>query len=346
MEPRGAPFVDARFLKALEETGCVGPQTGWLPISDLDSPAYLKTHSHGEFVFDWMWADAAHRAGIRWYPKLLVAAPFSPVVGPRLGLKAHSPQKGAESLERIEAYLADHDLMYASINFCDSIDQAVLEQSPWLMRCDWQYHWQNRGYCTFEDFLATLKRKARKNIQAERRKTREAGWTIRWVSGDQACDDLLELAYRCYLSTHQMYGNHPALTLDFFQRIAASMGPSLQLCIASLHNRDVAVAIFFRDSSRLYGRYWGSLVDTRDLHFEVCYYQGIDYCIEHGLTWFEPGAQGEHKIKRGFLPQQTHSYHWINHPGLRDAIADYLSKERAAMVVRGKQLEALSPYAQ
>lgn len=345
MELRGAPFVDARFLNALVDCGCVGPGTGWLPVADLDAPAYIKTHSHGEFVFDWMWAEAAQRAGIRWYPKLLIAAPFSPVVGPRLGLKTRSSDHASNTLVDIESYLVETQINYASINFCDPLDQEVLEQSRWLKRTDWQFHWQNRGYADFESFLAALKRKPRKNIQAERRKTATAGWVFRWVSGNEASPEELALAHRCYLSTHQLYGNHPALSAAFFHAVAAHMGPILQLCIARADDQDLAVAIFFRDANRLYGRYWGSLVDTRDVHFEACYYQGIEYCIQHQLDWFEPGAQGEHKIKRGFLPQQTHSYHWLNDDRMRPAVADYLRQEHHAVMAYREQLEALNPYA-
>ena len=339
-----SPFVDERFRQALIDQGCVGEATGWRPVAELDAPAYLKDHSHGEFVFDWMWGRAAQRAGIPWYPKLLIAAPFSPVTGERLSLTDRHPAAMQQTLADIERYCHAHQLTNAGINFCSALDGEVLSQSQWLHRFDWQFHWHNRGYQTFDDFLAQLKRKPRKNIRAERKKANQSGWTFQWVSGLEANDLQLALAHQCYAITHHRYGNHPALSLGFFTQAAQAFGEQFLLCIAAQDNEPLACAIFFRDDRRLYGRYWGSLVEVRDVHFEVCYYQGIDYCIEHGLEWFEPGAQGEHKIKRGFMPQQTHSYHWFAIPELNRGISDYLQQEKRALDNYRAELESMNPY--
>jgi uncharacterized protein len=350
---RTGPFVDWRFLASLEEAGCIGRHNGWEPCVPLvqrdtglaaAAPAFLKTHSHGEFVFDWAWARAAHAAGMHWYPKLLVAAPFSPVPGPRL-LGAERDRQSAEALvEQIESLVDQRTLSSAGVNFCDHHDAEVLRAAGWLERFDWQFHWHNPGYRDFDDFLDNLKRKPRKNIRTERRRVRAQGWQFEWKSGSEMDDDDIDLADRCYQSTFALYGNLPMLNRNFFRLCAERFGPRFLLCIARRHGQPLATAIFWRDEERLYGRYWGSLVDTRDVHFETCYYQGIDYCIRHGLQWFEPGAQGEHKIRRGFLPRKTHSFHFIRHPGMRRAIADWLQREARALDEYRRHLDTLDPY--
>ncbi len=348
------PFVDWRFLDSLQEAGCIGQASGWtpcLPVIGNDgrlraaAPAFLKSHSHGEFVFDWAWARASHGAGMPWYPKLLVAAPFSPVPGPRL-LGAERDRVAALALvERIEALVHQRDLSSAGVNFCDSHDADILRESGWLERFDWQYHWHNPGYRDFDDFLDCLKRKPRKNIRAERRRVSQDGWRFEWKNGTEMDQDDLDLADRCYQSTFALYGNLPSLNRHFFELCARRFGAQFLLCIARLGGEALACAVFWRDQSRLYGRYWGSLADTRDVHFETCYYQGIDYCIRHHLQWFEPGAQGEHKIRRGFLPQKTRSFHFIRHPGLRHAIGDWLQHEAEALHNYRQHLDTLDPFA-
>jgi uncharacterized protein len=351
---RTGPFVDWRFLSALEQSGCLTSQSGWQPWTQMvtapgnqlqaAAPAYLKAHSHGEFVFDWAWAQAAQSAGIRWYPKLLVAAPFSPVPGPRL-LGAARDHAAAENLvANIETFVEDRKLSSAGVNFCDRDDADILQRAGWLGRFDWQFHWHNPGYRDFEDFLDCLKRKPRKNIRAERRRVRDAGWEFSWKNGNELDSQDLDLAYRCYLSTFSLYGNLPALNRDFLACCADLFGEDFLLCLAQLDGSPGAVAIFWKDRERLYGRYWGSQEDTRDVHFEACYYQGIEYCIRNGLAWFEPGAQGEHKIRRGFLPQKTLSFHYIRHLGLRRAIDRYLSAEAEALLSYRQQLDRLDPF--
>jgi predicted N-acyltransferase len=351
---RTGPFVDWRFLASVEACGCTGREAGWLPLALTESddddrpiaaaPLWLKSHSHGEFVFDFIWAQAAHQNGMPWYPKLLVAAPFTPVTGPRLLGAEHRPEAARRLVERIEAMVETHGLQSAAVNFCDRHDAAVLRESGWLERFDWQYHWHNDGYADFDDFLGRMRSKPRKNIRAERRRVHNEGWTFRWRDGTELDTGELDLVDRCYQTTFALYGNLPSLNRAFFDRAAQRFGEEFLVCIASLEGQDLACAVFWRDDRRLYGRYWGSLVETRDVHFETCYYQGIDYCIRQGLEGFEPGAQGEHKIRRGFLPRRTRSFHYIRHPGLRAGIARWLESEGKALEQRREQLDALDPY--
>jgi predicted N-acyltransferase len=346
--------MDWRFLTALEQAGSVGPTVGWDPCPLFnpgpDAPlaaasAYLKSNSHGEFVFDWAWARAAHQAGLHWYPKLLIAAPFSPVPGPRLLGAATQPDAARALIRAAEDQVERHRLSSAGVNFCDENDARLLREAGWLERFDWQYHWRNEDYRDFDDFLSHLKRKPRKNIRAERRRVREAGWRFRWCDGSELEADDIDLVDRCYQSTFALYGNLPMLNREFFRLAAERFGPDFLVCFAEQDGQAQAAAVFWRDRQRLYGRYWGSLIDTRDVHFETCYYQGIDYCIEHGLAWFEPGAQGEHKIRRGFLPQKTRSFHYIRHPGMRQAIDRYLHQESQALMAYREQLDTLDPFA-
>ena len=349
------PFVDWRFLASLEQAGCVGPATGWRSCSLIEhedggrlqaaAPGWIKSHSHGEFVFDWAWARAAQGAGLAWYPKLLIAAPFSPVPGPRLLGAEQQPGAALRLLDQARDLVEHNAWSSAGINFCTEADARIIERRPeWLARHDWQFHWHNAGYRDFKDFLDDLKRKPRKNIRAERRKVTEQGWQFEWIDGTNMGSEEIDFADRCYQSTFALYGNLPMLNRSFFALNAERFGKDFLLCVARRHDRPRAAAIFWRDQKRLYGRYWGSVEETRDVHFETCYYQGIEYCIEHGLEWFEPGAQGEHKIRRGFLPQKTRSFHYIPHPGLRQGIARYLVAEAEALRNYRQQLEELNPF--
>ena len=354
LEARTGPFMDWRFLELLEKSGCVGGDSGWHPapivLRDASgtlkaaAPGWLKQHSHGEFVFDWNWARAAQQAGLGWYPKLLIASPFSPVPGPRLLGCNGNAERALELAQASEALMIKSRLSSVGVNFCSQWEQQQLVDAGWLARQDWQFHWHNRGYRDFQDYLDTLKRKPRKNIRAERRKVSEQGWSFEWKTGQELNEADIDLAYRCYLSTFALYGNVPMLNRAFFQGCAEAFGTDFLVCVARRAGRNRAATIFWRDEQRLYGRYWGALEDCQDVHFEACYYQGIDYCIRHGLAAFEPGAQGEHKIRRGFLPTATHSAHLIAHPGMRAAIARYLVAEHQAVQQYGQQLERLNPY--
>ncbi|RFF31915.1 GNAT family N-acetyltransferase [Wenzhouxiangella sediminis] len=348
------PFVDWRFLASAEEAGCTGADTGWRPCPLTEArddgslicaaPAWFKDHSHGEFVFDFAWAQASGRAGMPWYPKLLVAAPFSPVTGPRLLGSADHPSAALDLVRRMETLVGELGLWSAGVNFCDADDADILREAGWLERFDWQYHWRNDGYRDFDEFLSRLRRKPRKNIRAERRRVHEQGWRFRWRHGASLDECELDLVDRCYQTTFAVYGNLPSLNRDFFEKAAARFGREFLVCIAERDGEDLACAVFWRDAKRLYGRYWGSLVETRDVHFETCYYQGIDYCIREGIEWFEPGAQGEHKIRRGFLPRPTRSFHYIRHPGLREGVSRWLAAEGEFLEERSKRLAELDPF--
>ncbi|MEE4639336.1 MAG: GNAT family N-acetyltransferase [Wenzhouxiangella sp.] len=354
LEANPGPFIDWDFLDSVQRAGCVGGSSGWQPffLTCQDggqirsaAPAWIKRHSHGEFVFDWAWARAAHQSGMAWYPKLLVAAPFTPVTGPRL-LGVNADPTGARALvETLVETVHQNGLSSAGVNFCRWEEAEILRSAGWLERFDWQFHWQNSGYRDFDDFLERFRRKARKNIRAERRKVAEAGWRLQWKAGNELSAADIDLVAECYLTTFQLYGNHPSLNRPFFAEAAARFGDRFQVCLAERNGQPLAAAIFWHDNQRLYGRYWGSLVDCRDVHFEACYYQGIEFCIRNRLQAFEPGAQGEHKIRRGFLPTRTHSFHYIRHPGMRNAIARYLESEAAALFQYREHLDSLNPFA-
>jgi len=347
---RGAnPFTDHRFLSALQRAGCVGGNTGWqyAPVAQDSpagacAPAWLKFHSHGEFVFDFAWAEAAHRAGMRWYPKLLIAAPLTPVTGPRLLGHEAAPREAL--IEQLEEIVERDQLSSCGINFCDAPDHALLDRRGWLGRFDWQFHWRNRGYRDFDEFLAALRSKPRKNIRRERRLAHADGWRYRWLDGDGISEAELDTVARCYHTTFALYGNLPSLNRDFFQFAARAFGKQFLVCMAEKGGEDLACSVFWRNDRRLYGRYWGALVETRDVHFEACYYQGIEYCVDHGLEAFEPGAQGEHKIRRGFSPVRTFSHHYVRHPGLREGIRRWLGMEAQALEAYRRELKSLEPY--
>ena len=338
---RGAnPFTDARFLRAAAAAGCVEGASGW-HWAGLALPGWIKLHSHGEFVFDFAWADAARRNGLAWYPKLLIAAPFTPVTGPRLF--GRDAEARAAALAEIEARLVDDGLPAASINFGDEQDAEILDDSAWLSRFGWQYHWHNRSWRDFDEFLAALRAKPRKNIRQERRRANR-DWTYRWLDGETISDGELATVANCYRTTHLLYGNRPSLNEAFFRQAARDFGRTFLVCMAARDGEDRACSVFWASPTRLFGRYWGALEETRDVHFEACYYRGIEYCIEHGLEAFEPGAQGEHKIRRGFVPVRTRSWHWIAHPGLREGIRHWLGMEAEALVEHRRHLDALVPY--
>jgi predicted N-acyltransferase len=347
------PFLSYDFLAALERSGSVGPRTGWTPhhlalYEDEQlvafAPAYLKDHSHGEFVFDWAWADAYRRLGLPYYPKLLTGVPYSPVSGPRL-LTRRSHPSAAELRERLVDLALDscnqRELSSWHCNFIRDEERPALESRALLERRDWQFHWHNEGFADFEDFLARLRSRKRKNIRRERQQVRDAGVEFRSLHGGDIGDAELDFLYRCYLRTFQAYGNHPALSRGFFERIAASLDQRFLLILALRDSTPLAMSLFLAGGGRLYGRYWGCTEELPGLHFETAYYQGIEYCIRQGIAVFESGAQGEHKISRGFVPRQTGSYHYLRDERFRGAVAAYLERERAWM---GEYREQLAPH--
>jgi predicted N-acyltransferase len=347
------PFLRHEFLSALEEQGCVNRRIGWVPRHLLVEqgagrlvaalPMYLKFNSFGEFVFDWAWADGYERAGLAYYPKLVVAAPFTPATGPRLLLAPEATGETAAEVLRL-AVEAARSTGVSSLHWLFATDPLLAESPQLLRRVGCQFHWENRGYGGFDDFLGELTSKRRKEIQRERRLVREAGIELVRLKGSEVEPKTWRIVHELYCSTFAKFGNYPALNERFFRSIAESMGDGVLVVLALRHGEIVGFAYFLVGPDALYGRYWGCTEEIPALHFEACYYQGIEFCIEEGLRRFEPGAQGEHKISRGFLPTRTWSYHWIAHGEFRRLIARFLEREDAAMQDHIAELEARSPY--
>jgi len=344
------PFVAHAFLHGLERHGCLREQWGWRPQhltlwegDDLiaAAPAYLKDNSHGEFVFDHAWAHAYARAGLDYFPKWLCAVPYSPVTGPRL--LAATPERRRMLVEMMAGLCAGNALSSVHVNFHTDEDDAAFPED-WLPRIDVQYHWRNdRGWRDFDDYLAAFDHKHRKNIRQERAKVARAGIVFRVVDGTRATADDLSAMHDFYLQTFAEYGNRPAITLEFLQHLAREMPASLVIMLAMRDGAPIAGALCLRGGDTLHGRYWGAMETVPGLHFETCYYQGIEYCLREGLTRFEPGAQGEHKLARGFLPTLVRSRHWIAHPQFRDALREWCSQEAASVRAYARTLEAHSP---
>ncbi len=347
----GNPFVCHAFLQGMEEHGCLRQDYGWLPhhllMFDDDQlvaavPAYLKGNSHGEFVFDFSWANAFERAGGNYYPKLLGASPYSPVPGPRL-LASHA----ADKKTLVTALVAEAERLGLSsvhVNFLLDADLPAFDDR-WLQRSDWQFHWHNRGYAHFPAFLDALSGKKRKNIRQERRQASESGLQIAMEAGSSlGAADWHDL-HALYATTFDMKGNHAALTEPFFQHLGRHLGDGVQVATARMDGRVVAMALFLVGKTTLYGRYWGSVVEVPGLHFELCYYLGIDFCIANKLQTFEPGAQGEHKMARGFLPTPTHSRHYLANESFHEAVRQSLEHEAPARRAYFDELMEHSPYA-
>jgi len=334
----GHPFLSHRFLLALEQSGCAAEETGWAPrhiwLQDEAgtaigaAPLYAKTHSQGEYVFDHGWADALNRAGVNYYPKLQCSVPFTPASGPRLLAQTEARQKSL-----IAAMVqACHEWDYSSVHatFLQDADKTAFEKAGFLRREDRQFHFINRGYETFDSFLAALASRKRKNIKKERAKAQD-GIAIKRLTGDDLKPEHWDFFYQCYLDTGQRKWGRPYLNREFFARIHESMAADILLVIAYEEDTPIASALNFIGAEALYGRNWGCTQHKPFLHFELCYYQAIEAGIEHGLSRVEAGAQGEHKLARGYEPVTTHSAHYLTHPGLRNAIADYLTRERRAV---------------
>ena len=342
LDPSAHPFLRHAFLEALESSGCVGGDTGWLPrhlVLRDDAggllgavPQYLKLHSWGEFIFDWSWAQSYARAGLEYYPKLLSAIPFTPVTGPRLLLAPGADPALRSALARLLVDAARQaGVSGVHVNFTRPDDQSALEQAGYLRRHDCRFVWRNRGYRDFEDFLDGFRSDKRKKTRRERRRVQEAGITFRTLHGAEIDDPLWHTIFGFSERTFLRHGNAHYLSAAFLSEVARRMPESLMVKLAEERGTPVAAAIFFRGGGRLYGRYWGAARHIDSLHFEACYHQGIEYCIEHGIDAFDPGTQGEHKLARGFEPTLTCSAHWLAHPGFSDAIARHLERERAAV---------------
>jgi uncharacterized protein len=349
----GQPFLSHAFLSALHETGCATRESGWHPRyltawsgDELVGamPLYAKTHSYGEYVFDWAWADAYRRYGRRYYPKLVCAVPFTPVPGPRMLAAEPSTRRAllAAALEKVSTgrYSSLHVL------FTDEMQTADGEALTMIARHGVQFHWTNAGYRDFASFLAALTHDKRKKIRQERRKLAEAGVSFVRKTGREIADRDWELFFRCYQRTYRAHHSTPYLTRAFFDRVARSMPDHLLLVIGQRGGTPICAALDIHTSDVLWGRYWGALQFVPGLHFEACYYQAIDFCIERGIARFEGGAQGTHKLARGLLPVTTHSLHAIGDRAFGDAIAEYCARERIDVAHSIDELEESSPFKQ
>ena len=347
LDPSGHPFTKHAFLHGLEATGCVGADTGWIPahvvVRDRRRgrllaavPQYLKTHSWGEFVFDWSWAQAYLRTGHDYYPKQLAAIPFTPVTGPRLLLAPKArPGRTRAVREDLAALLLETarraGASGAHVNFTLEEDQAALEQAGFIRRHDCRFLWRNRAYASFEDFLATFRADKRKKARRERRRVAESGIVFRTLAGESLDDATWRVVFGFSESTFLRHGNDHYLNVAFLQQVSRALPNTVVVKLAERAGTPVGAAVFVEGGGGLYGRYWGSAQHEDSLHFEACYYQGIEHCISRGLAYFDPGTQGEHKIARGFEPTRTLSAHWLEHEGFRHAVARYLERERAAV---------------
>jgi uncharacterized protein len=348
------PFVAHAFLSGMETHGVVLARNGWTPrhllLCDDDgaliaaAPGYLKENSHGEFVFDHAWAQAYARHGQDYFPKWLCAVPYTPVTGPRL--LARDAGARLQLVQAMRSLVDGAGLSSAHVNFLDA-DEGGAFGSDWLSRIDVQYHWRNDGWADFDAFLAAMDHKHRKNIRQERAKLVRAGIAYRVVHGDEASAADLTAMHGFYLQTFAEYGNTPTLTLDFFRHLARAMPRQLVLILAERAGEPIAGAMCLRGTDTLYGRYWGAGSDHArlpGLHFETCYYQGIDYCLREGLAAFEPGAQGEHKLARGFLPTLVHSRHWVADPAFAEALRPWCAEETDAVRAYARMLDCRTPF--
>jgi uncharacterized protein len=354
-KPHYNPFVSHAFLAAAEASGSATAKTGWSArhlIAKLGDqivgivPCYLKSHSQGEYVFDRGWAEAYHNAGGRYYPKLQASVPFTPATGPRLLIRDGVDREriGDALASGLMALCNATDASSVHVTFAREAETKLLAGRGFLIRNDQQFHWHNDGYKTFDDFLATLNSRHRKAIKRERREALSAGVTVHWLRGSELDEAAWDAFFGFYMETGSRKWGRPYLTRKFFSLIGESMARDVLLVMAKRNGRWIAGAINFVGSDTLFGRNWGAIEHHPFLHFEVCYYQAIDFAIQHGLKVVEAGAQGEHKLARGYLPQTTWSAHFIADPGLRRAIADYLKRERAYVAEAGRELAASAPF--
>ncbi len=351
MQAEANPFLSFAFLDALHETGCASAKSGWqaqyLTLWRADQlegalPLYVKSHSYGEYVFDWAWADAYQRHGLEYYPKLLSAIPFTPVTGSRL-LARDSPSMAA-LIRALRSLQKDNGLSSTHILYPPQEQAEALKQAGFMLRTGVQFHWLNEGYDNFDDFLARLERKKRKNIRAERRKVQEAGVTFRLVPGVQATEADWRFFKRCYDRTYAAHYSTPYLNLAFFLRIGTGMPQNILLIVAERDGQPIASSLLIHTDQTLYGRYWGTIEEVPCLHFETAYYQPLEFCIAQRIQCFEGGAQGEHKMARGFLPQKTWSAHWLAQPAFADAIERFLQQEHGGIDSYIDELHENNPF--
>ncbi|MBX9884671.1 MAG: GNAT family N-acetyltransferase [Novosphingobium sp.] len=348
----GNPFTRHAFLTLLEESGSVGSRSGWSPlplviedaagVAAAALPAYLKGHSQGEYVFDHSWADAWHRAGGQYYPKLQISVPFTPATGPRL-LTGDHPALGVPLLRVAEQICEQNQLSSAHATFIEPAQLPLFEEAGWLLRTDTQFHWDNDGYASFDDFLGQLSSEKRKNLRKERAKAQD-GVEIRALTGDALLPEHWDAFWVFYQDTGARKWGHPYLTREAFTLMGERMADRILLVLAFIGGQPIAGALNFIGSEALYGRYWGAIVDKPFLHFELCYYQAIDAAIALGLKRVEAGAQGQHKLARGYKPVPTWSAHYITDPGFREAVSDFLTRERRGVAQEQMWLGERTPF--
>jgi predicted N-acyltransferase len=349
------PFLRHEFLHAAEISGSVSPDAGWTPRHlTLNGPKdelraalvlYEKSHSWGEFVFDWAWARAYEQAGLAYYPKLVSAVPFTPAPSKRLLLADPDDTEAAAGLVNAAVTLASETGCSSfHVLFPEPGELDLLRETGLHIRKDCQFHWHNDGYASFDEFLETFSSAKRKKARRDRRRVAEAGIEFRWVGGDELTSETWDTVYRLISMTFMRRGSLPYFGLGFFNEISRALPNNIRVVLAEKDGSAIAAAVFFVGNDVLYGRYWGSDGHYDALHFETCYHQGIEYCIEHGLTLFEPGTQGEHKISRGFVPEETWSAHWLRQPEFFSAIGDYLDEERRHVERYMDAVDAHTPY--
>ena len=356
----GTPLLSHAFLSSLEHTNCVGQSTGWTPkpliVRDGEQllgamPLYVKTHSYGEYVFDWAWADAYDKAysadatrmnGHSYYPKLLSAIPFSPITSARL--LAKTPQVQQMLVDALAQVMQQHQLSSAHVLFPDEVSASILQEAGWMQRRGVQFRWENANFTDFEHFLTTLTHDKRKKIHQERKKIQAAGLVCKRILGADITPEILDYFYTCYANTYAEHRSSPYLTREFFSQIVQKMPQNILLITAELDGELIASTLSIYNQHTLYGRYWGATQFVSGLHFELCYYQAQEFCIAEGISYFEGGAQGEHKLARGFKPRPTCSYHQIAHADFALAIQDFLTREATGMAQYVTELEDRVPF--
>ncbi len=345
------PLLSHAFFSAMEDSGSVGKGTGWQPYPMLVKsgeeligamPLYLKTHSYGEYVFDWAWADAYERNGMHYYPKLLSAIPFTPITSQRL--IASSPQIQSLLIEALAETMHQHHVSSAHILFPDDSSTSALKQAGWMQRQGVQFRWENEKYESFDDFLSTLSHDKRKKIRQERKKIAESGVVCKAIKGADITQEQWIFFYQCYANTYREHRSTPYLSPVFFKQIGKTMPDNILLILAYQDGEPIASALNIYHQTTLYGRYWGALQYVPGLHFELCYYQAQEFCIAENIRYFEGGAQGEHKLARGFKPRPTCSFHKIAHPDFEKAIGDFVAREAGDIATYANELEDRAPF--
>ena len=352
------PFLRHHFLLGLEQSGCTTAETGWQPCHLIlregeqavaALPLYLKSHSYGEYVFDWSWSQAWQSNGLQYYPKLVSAIPFTPATGPRLCYRADldSEQAWAMAIRALEQFARQQELSSWHLLFPEqAVSDALLTHGIHQRRAT-QFHWFNEGYRSFDEFLARFSSRKRKSLKRERRRVQEQGLSLQTLVGEEISAENWEQFHRFYQYTYAKRSGHGGyLTREFFTQVAAGMGSQVIMVLAHEGANAMAAALYFRSADTLYGRYWGCVQEFDCLHFEACYYRGIEYCIEQGISRFDPGAQGEHKIQRGFRPVETFSNHWIADPGLSAAVGDFTRRELPHTKAYLQDAASLLPFKQ